>query len=245
MLSFVHSLKFMTNIQSMIKLMSAVAIIAASLLHVSCAQNYKKPVKVSLKSELDSASYALGAQLGASIKKDGLDTVLAVDQFINGLRNGMLGDSSFTDEQKMQVIQSFFEKQTAKQSAGLKERESKFFAENGKKEGVKTPASGLQYEVVKAGTGPNPTAESTVKVHYTGTLLSGDVFDSSEGMDPIEFQLNGVIPGWTEGIQLMNAGSKFKFYIPSALAYGEQGVPQGGIGPNEVLIFDVELLGFK
>lgn len=118
-----------------------------------------------------------------------------------------------------------------------------FLASNGKKAGIVTTASGLQYEVVTKGTGTkNPTATDTVKVHYKGTTIDGKEFDSSYSRgEPISFPLNGVIPGWTEGVQLMTEGAKYRFYIPSDLAYGEAGAG-GAIGPNETLIFDVELL---
>ena len=121
-------------------------------------------------------------------------------------------------------------------------KETEFLAENGKKSGITTTESGLQYEVLTQGSGAMPTATDKVKVHYKGTLLDGTVFDSSYDRDtPIEFQLNGVIKGWTEGLQLMKIGSKYKFYIPSKLGYGERGAGQV-IPGNATLIFEVELL---
>ena len=118
----------------------------------------------------------------------------------------------------------------------------KFLEENGKKEGIVTTASGLQYQVITEGTGKSPKKTDTVLVHYAGTLLSGTEFDSSyKRKEPIEFPLNGVIAGWTEGVQLMKEGAKFRFFIPSKLAYGPRGAGRD-IGPNEALIFDVELL---
>lgn len=123
------------------------------------------------------------------------------------------------------------------------EKGQQFLAENAKKEGVKTTPSGLQYEVIKEGTGKSPKATDTVLVHYKGTLLDGTEFDSSYSRnEPISFPLNRVIPGWTEGVQLMKEGAKYKFFIPSNLAYGAGGTPGGPIGPNETLIFEVELL---
>ena len=129
-------------------------------------------------------------------------------------------------------------------NAGKKKEDGiKFLAENGKKKGVTTTASGLQYEVLKEGTGPKPLATDQVNVHYHGTLIDGKVFDSSvERGEPITFPLQGVIKGWTEGVQLMPVGSKWRFTIPSDLAYGDQGAGED-IGPGETLIFDVELLG--
>lgn len=121
----------------------------------------------------------------------------------------------------------------------------KFLEDNGKKEGITTTASGLQYKVITEGTGKSPAATDTVLVHYEGTLLDGKIFDSSyQRKEPIEFPLNRVISGWTEGVQLMKEGAKFRFYIPSRLAYGPRGAGRD-IGPNEALIFDVELLEVK
>src|SRR5260221_5333406 len=126
------------------------------------------------------------------------------------------------------------------------EKGSKFLAENAKKEGVKTTASGLQYKILKEGTGKRPKATDTVKVHYRGTLLDGTEFDSSyKRGEPIEFPLNRVIPGWTEGVQLAKEGGKIQLFIPSKLAYGESGTPGGPIGPNEALIFEIELIQVK
>jgi len=126
------------------------------------------------------------------------------------------------------------------------EKGEAFLAENAKKEGVKTTASGLQYKVLKEGTGKSPQATDTVSVHYRGTLLDGTEFDSSiKRGQPAEFPLNRVIPGWTEGVQLMKVGAKYQFTIPSKLAYGERGTPGGPIPPNSTLIFEVELLAIK
>lgn len=126
------------------------------------------------------------------------------------------------------------------------EKGAKFLKENSSKEGVKTTASGLQYKILKEGSGRSPKASDTVKVHYRGTLLDGTEFDSSyKRGEPIEFPLNRVIPGWTEGVQLAKEGGKLQLFIPSKLAYGESGTPGGPIGPNETLIFEIELLKVK
>ena len=138
-------------------------------------------------------------------------------------------------------------KETRQKAAGeenLKKGQA-FLAENGKKDGVKATATGLQYKVNKSGTGKTPKSTDTVKVHYHGTLIDGTVFDSSvERGEPVSFPVNGVIPGWTEALQLMKEGDKWQLYIPAKLAYGEQS-PGGKIGPNSVLIFDVELLAVE
>lgn len=139
--------------------------------------------------------------------------------------------------------QSASEPETMTPAQEALKRGRDFLSENGRREGVTTTPSGLQYEVVTLGTGEMPTANNTVTVHYEGTLIDGQVFDSSVARGvPATFPLGGVIPGWTEGLQLMPTGSKFKFYLPTELAYGADGI--GPIGPNEVLIFTVELISF-
>lgn len=123
------------------------------------------------------------------------------------------------------------------------EKGEDFLKENAKKEGVKTTASGLQYKVIKEGEGKSPSATDTVTVHYRGTLIDGKEFDSSHKRgEPAKFPLNRVIKGWTEGVQLMKEGAKYQFVIPAKLAYGERGTPDGAIGPNETLIFEIELI---
>ena len=143
----------------------------------------------------------------------------------------------------MQAFENSMREKEAARGNEAKAAGEKFLAENGKKKGVTTTASGLQYEILKAGDGPKPQATDRVNVHYHGTLLNGKVFDSSvERGQPITFGVQEVIKGWTEALQLMPVGSKWRIFIPSNLAYGEQGAG-GDIGPNEALIFDVELLG--
>ena len=145
-------------------------------------------------------------------------------------------------EEAHKIINEYLQALQEKLTAAAKEAGEKFLAENKTKEGVKTTASGLQYVVEKQGTGIRPTASDEVTVHYTGKLLDGTVFDSSvERGEPATFPLNRVIPGWTEGVQLMQEGSKYRFFIPSDLAYGPQGIPNA-IPPHSTLIFDVELI---
>ena len=213
----------------------------------ACSQGQKG--RVELKNEMDSVSYAIGTDIGQNFKESKLDSV-NIDAIAMGLRDGLDGTSAMTDEVLQGVVQTFMmrkqqEKMAEDQAKGEvnKVAGEKYLAENGKKAGVETTASGLQYEVVTMGTGPKPTATDEVKVHYTGRLIDGTEFDSSVSRgEPAVFPVGQVIPGWVEGIQLMPVGSKFKFHIPSDLAYGSGGAPGGTIPPNSVLIFDVELL---
>ena len=168
-----------------------------------------------------------------------------VDDLIAGFIQAIKGDSAamkMTPETAQQYLQTYFVEASAKEAAQNKEAGEKFLAENKTKEGVITTESGLQYKVEKEGTGEKPTAADRVKVHYTGTLLDGTKFDSSvDRGEPAEFGVSQVIRGWTEGLQIMPAGSKYIFWIPSDLAYGERGAGQD-IKPNSVLKFEVELL---
>jgi len=206
---------------------------------------------IGLESEAKKVSYIFGSNIGARMKADGIE--IDSDALLAGLKDSMSGAKSRLNDEDMQTtMQKFQEKmQAAQQKAAGEagaENEKKgadFLAANAKKEGVKTTASGLQYEIIKAGTGPKPAATDTVKVHYHGTLLDGTVFDSSvEKKAPATFPVSQVIPGWVEGLQLMPVGSKWKFFIPSKLAYAEKGAG-GDIGPNSTLIFEVELLGIE
>ncbi|MCO5232684.1 MAG: FKBP-type peptidyl-prolyl cis-trans isomerase [Chitinophagales bacterium] len=224
---------------------------AFTVFFTSCSHDYKKPAKIKLTNDKDSLSYILGGTIVKSYKMNQIDTLINIEALVAGIQNEFLNKFEFTDEQ----IQTFFEEFQRKQfektksdaiSQGPSKEEEDFLNENAKKPGVITTNSGLQYEIIKEGTGPKPNAKSEVEVHYVGTLLDGKEFDSSiKRGESVKFVLNQVIPGWTEGVQLMNVGSKYKFYIPSNLAYGTEGAPQGGIGPNETLIFEIELLSFK
>lgn len=197
--------------------------------------------------EIDSVSYAIGLQIGQNLKANGLESDVNVDllaraiyEVLNAKKHLFAGDTA------MDVLMKHFNPQAYAEKLANDEKSKKFFEENAKKPGVKTTKSGLQYEVISEGTGPKPKSTDVVKVDYIGTLLNGDEFDSSiKRGEPAKFPLNGVIPGWTEGLQLMNVGSKYKFYIPGNLAYGAQGQPQAGIGPNATLIFEVELLSIE
>ncbi len=206
-------------------------------------------VKV-LTNEVDSMSYALGMNVGNDFAKNlkGIPGGKSnVDLLIKGFASAMKGDSTLlTAESANEIFRNYITKAQKADTEAKKAEGEKFLATNATAEGVIVTPSGLQYKVIKAAEGPKPTAKDTVKVHYTGTLLDGKVFDSSvERGEPIEFPLNQVIPGWTEGVQLMSVGSKYKFFVPYNLGYGEQGTQGGPIPGFATLTFDVELLGIK
>lgn len=192
---------------------------------------------------LTKAGYSLGYMMGSNVAQSAKD--LKQSDIIQGLKDGQAGKQAvLTREQMEEAVMAYQEQQMKSMLEGNLAKGQQFLAENGKKAGVKTTASGLQYEVLKEGNATKPKATDVVSVKYEGRLLDGTVFDSTEknGGKPVEFVLNQVIPGWTEGVQLMGEGAKYRLYIPSNLAYGEQGVPQGSIEPNSTLIFDVELV---
>lgn len=198
-------------------------------------------------SEVQKVGYSVGYDLGKNLKDVADD--MDLEAFAQGIKDAYANTKGkLTDEQMQSIMQSYMQR---KQEEAQKEIEQKavsnraageaFLAENAKKEGVKTTPSGLQYKVITEGVGKSPAATDTVSVHYEGKLIDGTVFDSSyKRGEPAEFPLNAVIPGWTEGLQLMKPGAKYELYIPSDLAYGETGNPS--IEPNSVLIFTIELL---
>ncbi len=199
----------------------------------------------------DKVSYSIGSDLGKNLKRQGIKINPAV--FAKGMEDGMSGGKLLMSEEEMKQVLSDFEKEMMNKRASefnQKAEENKaqgeaFLKENKNKAGVVTTASGLQYKVIKAGNGVKPTKEDTVTVEYTGRLLNGEVFDSTEKAGkPVSFKLTQVIPGWTEALQLMPAGSTWEVYIPAKLAYGSRNVG-GAIGPNETLIFNVHLIEVK
>ncbi|MCK2150404.1 MULTISPECIES: FKBP-type peptidyl-prolyl cis-trans isomerase [Marinobacter] len=214
-----------------------------------CSTPPETPEDPKLESTDQKVSYGMGLVLGERMSNDLPD--LQMDQFLQGIQHGHAGDEEaqrMSREEIQQALMAYQQEMQQKQSQQAEELAKKnleageaFLAENADRDEVKSTDSGLQFEVLEAGSGEKPAATDTVKVHYTGELLSGEVFDSSrERGDPVTFGLNQVIPGWTEGLQLMSEGARYKLYIPADLAYGPGG--NRAIGPNETLIFDVELL---
>ncbi|KAA5826220.1 FKBP-type peptidyl-prolyl cis-trans isomerase [Algibacter amylolyticus] len=232
------------------KIMKVLSLLAVIILVASCNQN--GATQKALTTEIDSVSYAIGMDVAKNVKAsfDEFDG----DLFMQGFNNVSDSTNILLDEAKaQQVVRAYFQKKQQADAAKLKEEGEnnkiegeKFLAENKTKDGVVTTDSGLQYIVLKEGTGAKPTTSSKVKVHYHGTLIDGTVFDSSvDRGEPTEFGVTQVIKGWTEGLQLMKEGAKYKFFIPSDIAYGANPRPGGAIKPNSTLIFDVELLEVK
>ncbi|MFN3378690.1 MAG: FKBP-type peptidyl-prolyl cis-trans isomerase [Runella zeae] len=207
------------------------------------------PASSKMSSELDSVAYGIGMNIAQTLKSQGLENI-NINLLSKGIQDVLkTNKTDFDESQAQMVLGKFFSKlQAERQASEAKKYESnklegeKFLEENKKKPGIVTLPSGLQYEILKAGDGPKPTINSTVKTHYHGTLIDGTVFDSSvQRGQPAEFPVGGVIQGWVEALQLMPVGSKWKLYVPQALAYGERS-PGATIKPYSTLIFEVELL---
>ncbi|MDR1719118.1 MAG: FKBP-type peptidyl-prolyl cis-trans isomerase [Dysgonamonadaceae bacterium] len=225
-----------------ISVLCVIAVLAIGIASTSCGA--KSSVK--LKSDLDSASYLVGVSIGTQMRD--FPGGPNIDVLIAGLKDAFKDDSLALkmDQMQMQMfMQSYFTQAQTKDAEKTKAEGDKYLAAKKKEAGVDSTASGLLYKVEKLGDGPKPTPEDRVRVNYVGKLIDGKEFDKSDNHpDPngggTVFGVNQVIPGWTEGLQLMPVGSKYIFYIPSQLAYGERG--NQGIKPNSVLVFDVELL---
>jgi FKBP-type peptidyl-prolyl cis-trans isomerase len=219
------------------------------LLAVSALAQEKDAPKAGaeLKDLSAKVSYIIGQNIGKQLK--GQAGEIDADTVLRGIKDALAGKSLMTDQEIADAQTEFRKVQIAKQAEvgdKVKKEGEVFLAENKKKEGVKTTASGLQYQVLREGTGKSPKATDTVTVNYEGKLIDGRVFDSSyKRGEPTTFPLNRVIPGWTEGLQLMKVGSKYRLFIPSELAYGARPQPGGVIRPNDALIFEVELLDVK
>jgi FKBP-type peptidyl-prolyl cis-trans isomerase FklB len=221
----------------------SILIISASLLALPLFGQDKSP---QLKDQKDKVSYSIGMNIGANLSRQKVD--INPDVLAAGIKDTIAGKPQLTQDQVKDVMQQFEKDMQEKQKAAGEKNKAegaKFLEENKKKPGVKTTASGLQYKVLKEGTGPQPKSTDMVTVNYRGTLIDGTEFDSSyKRGQPATFPLNGVIKGWTEGLQLMKVGSKYQFFVPSNLAYGERSVGPD-IAANATLIFEVELLDVK
>lgn len=204
-------------------------------------EQLEKPKVVNMENTQEKFSYAIGVNIAQNLQQQGIDA-LDADALAKGLADHLAGGSKISDQEMQMIIQSEMQKaQQSKHSKNVDEGKA-FLAANAKRPGVTVLPSGLQYEVIKAGTGSKPAPSDKVKVHYHGTLIDGTVFDSSvERGQPAEFGVTQVIQGWVEGLQLMPVGSKWKLFIPYDLAYGERGAG-GAIGPYAALVFEVELL---
>ena len=233
--------------------MKKYSLIVAGLLALSShgyAQKSKKDTKVESKQIMlntpkDSLSYSLGLNIAKNLKSQGF-TDLNLELLAKAFADFYGNQPTLIDVNKTDgIINEYFSSMKKKQSDENLKKGQDFLAENKKKPGIKVTASGLQYEVIKEGDGPKPAATDKVKTHYHGMLIDGTVFDSSvQRGEPATFPLNAVIKGWTEALQLMNVGSKWRLFLPSDLAYGERGAG-ANIGPNSALIFEVELLSIE
>lgn len=194
---------------------------------------------------MEKLSYALGLIIGNNLKAMQIEGLM-MSEFTRAVEQVLKGEKlEMTPTQAQTMVQTFFQEQQEKEGQKACEAGEQYLAENGKREGVTTTASGLQYEVLTPAIGQKPTASDRVRCHYEGRLIDGTVFDSSyQRGEPATFPLNGVIAGWTEGLQLMAIGAKYRFFIPFNLAYGTQGAG-GSIPPYAALVFDVELLGIN
>jgi FKBP-type peptidyl-prolyl cis-trans isomerase FklB len=200
--------------------------------------------ELNLSTDETRVSYGIGRQLGGQLR-DNPPPGVSLEAILAGLTDAFNGAESRVNEADLsasfKVIRELMQAEAAAKAEAAAAAGKAFLVENAKRDGITTLASGLQFEVLTAGEGAKPTRESNVRTHYHGTLIDGTVFDSSyDRGQPAEFPVGGVIAGWTEALQLMNAGSKWRLYVPSELAYGAQGV--GSIPPHSVLVFDVELL---
>lgn len=215
-------------------------LMVATILVTSCnAQSDKSETNMS--STIDSVSYGLGVAIGNNLKNSGFESI-KLEVMAQAMKEVFENKASMKQEDADRIIQNYLAEAQRKKGEGNLAEGKNFLEQNKKNKDVKVTASGLQYIVLKEGNGPKPTVNDKVTTHYHGTLIDGTVFDSSvERNQPASFPVSGVIPGWTEALQLMGVGSKWKLFLPSELAYGERGAG-GKIGPNSVLVFEVELL---
>lgn len=223
-------------------LKSFIPVCVAAFMVVACNVQNKKNENIKMSSTIDSVSYGLGVAIGNDLKNRGFDSV-KIEIMAQALKEVFEGKATMKQEDAGRIIQGYMsEMEKAKGADNLKKGQD-FLEANKSKEGVKTTSSGMQYIVLKEGNGEKPSLDDKVTTHYHGTLIDGTVFDSSvDRGQPASFPVSGVIPGWTEALQMMGVGSKWKLFLPSNLAYGERGAAGGKIGPNTVLVFEVELL---
>ena len=227
------------------------------LLLLACSPDGTAPgeVRVAAQGKPESmeqrASYSIGYNLGRTLRDQGIEVDMGLIR--QGISDGFEDAQALLTAEEMQAainelqqaVQARISERRSREGAANLEAGESFLSENGQRDGVVTTASGLQYEVLTEGSGAKPSATSTVTVHYVGTLLDGTKFDSSvDRGQPAQFPLNRVIPGWTEGLQLMSVGSKYRLFVPAGLAYGEAGAG-ADIGPNSTLIFEVELIAIE
>ena len=238
------------------KLTKPFAISALALALAACSQPEPYPVsEVALESQDEQEAYALGASVGRFVgrnldEQEEAEIMLERDLVIAGFVDAVKAEAKMSEADAEEILNSLRERVVTQRQTVLggraQEEGESYLAENAEKDGVTVTESGLQYEVLEEGDGERPAAEDVVEVHYEGTLINGEVFDSSiERGEPAVFPLNRVIAGWTEGLQLMTEGSRYRFVIPANLAYGEREVAGGQIPPNSTLIFEVELLDIK
>ncbi len=220
------------------------ALLVATLLAAQCGQEPKE-----LKTEKDKVSYGVGVSVGKSFKQQGVD--VDINLLVMGLKDELTGKKLLMSEDELRKTMTAYQQELRQKQMqerklaamdNMKEGEA-FLAENKKKEGVVTLPSGLQYKIIKEGTGPKPTSKDLVEVRYRGTFINGKEFDSS-GSNTRAFKVGEVIPGWREALQLMPVGSKWEIFVPPSLAYGERGMGPA-IMPNTTLIFDMEIVGVK
>lgn len=223
------------------------------MLVVTSCESIQSGGDTSLESRTDSVSYSLGFFYGQSLASEGVES-LENDKFISGLNQAIAEEESAIDQMAMQTLMQSFQQELAQNqqarqqeaASGNIEEGNAFLEENAENDDVMVTESGLQYRVIEEGSGASPTTEDEVEVHYRGTLISGEEFDSSYSRnETATFPLNRVIPGWTEGLQLMSEGATYEFFVPSELAYGNNPPPGSIIEPGSVLIFEVELIDVK
>jgi len=236
----------MKIVRFLVKATLVVTLAGSFMLPAGC----QKPMpNVKLKTDLDSVSYALGVSVGGGYAKDltSFPKEINKEALIDGFIKGFYGDSTnfkINADEITPFLQNYFENLREEEKMKAELENTNILYKNRQREGVKVTESGLQYKIITEGKGAIPTEKDTVKVHYTGKFDDGRVFDSSvQRGEPVKFPVTGgVIPGWTEALKMMSVGSKWELAIPAKLAYGEMGFPRGGIPPNTVLFFDIELL---